>query len=166
MLRTYPLVASKSASLPFAVLFLLYLYEIRRKSVRLHSQSPSITISPHFGQILILGDHIEFWKARLFIRSHIYNSSFLFIIFTKKSIFYIFYSKVNYFILFMYTKLYIVKELQILIKRFFQLYYSQALNFCLRHAISLVVFLLPPHPSLDPFHYLRIKTKAISPRCI
>jgi len=51
-------------------LLFYYCYDIRRKSIRLHSQSSSITISPHFGQIARAA-RIEFWKARLVIRPHI-----------------------------------------------------------------------------------------------
>jgi len=43
---------------------------MRLKSVRLHLQSLSITISPHFGQIERTG-RIKFWNVRLYIRPHI-----------------------------------------------------------------------------------------------
>ena len=51
-------------------LLFYFRYDIRRKSIRLHSQSSSITISPHFGQIERVA-RIEFWKARLTIRPRI-----------------------------------------------------------------------------------------------
>jgi len=58
-------------------IFFLYVYEIRNKWTRLHSQSPSaLTISPHFGQIE--GREDELRKVCLYIRSPIYPS-FLFI---------------------------------------------------------------------------------------
>jgi hypothetical protein len=43
---------------------------MRHNSIRLHLQTSSITISPHFGQIERIGP-VEFWNVRLYIRPHI-----------------------------------------------------------------------------------------------
>ena len=61
--------------------FFLYVYEIRNKRIRLHSQSPStLTISPHFGQVEVTAEGLR--KVGLYIRPPMYPS-FLFIIFTQ-----------------------------------------------------------------------------------